>query len=113
MVTASCLSFPVLFLPACSSHEVGDGAAGPHPGWHEHPPDPLISCLRVAVTTFPGAGMAILVLQLVTLPFMCQVWMSPPPKPETALEHRAARGCPLTANSLWKTPKKIPKIIFI
>lgn len=82
----------------------------PHPsqgliqGWHERSQNPLISCLCVPVTTFPGAGMAILVLHLVTVPFLCQVWM-PPPKPEAALEHRGARCCPLTANSSWKTPK--------
>lgn len=122
MAAAPCLSFPVLFLPGCSSHEVADGAAQPHPsqgltqGWHEHPQNPLTP-LWVPVTTFPYAGMAILVLHLETLLFMCQVWMSPVlgamprPKLEAALEHTGARGCSLTANSLQKTPK-IPQIIF-
>lgn len=125
MTTAPCLSFPVLFPLGCSSREFADGAARPHPnqgltqGWHEHPKNSLICCLWEPVTPFPGAGMAILVLHLVTLPFMCQVWMSPvlgampPSEPEAALEYRGARGCSLTTKSLWKIPKNPQNYVYL
>lgn len=98
MGTAPCLSFPVLFLPGCSSHEAADGATRPHPshgliqGWDEHPQNSLTSCHWAPGTPFPSAGMVVLVLQLVTLPVMCQVWMSPVPGVDVTSETRGSTG---------------------